>query len=277
MIRKIIIILVLVILSVITAILVFERSAAPVKPSLESFFRVLGKPVKTLDRLITKIIMVNNEEERKLGELLAQEYKQDYYFDPKDIKIQERLQSLLDKLAADYNPKKFKWKINLYYDSANAFALPGGVIYFSKQLYDLLDNEAEIVAILAHEKGHIDLGHCIDLYRKEAKRGSISNLGSIETIITSLPSFFMSIAYSKYAEDEADQYAFETLIRLGYSPFALSATFKKLYSLNENNKSKSNILIDFFKTHPSLPIRIENWHEAAVRFSKLHPNFHEGR
>jgi predicted Zn-dependent protease len=87
----------------------------------------------------------------------------------------------------------------------------------------------------------------------------------------------MSIAYSKYAEDEADQYAFETLIRLGYSPFALSATFKKLYSLNENNKSKSNILIDFFKTHPSLPIRIENWHEAAVRFSKLHPNFHEGR
>ena len=277
MIRKIIIILVLVILSAITAILVFERSAAPVKPSLESFFRVLGKPVKTLDRLITKIIMVNNEEERKLGELLAQEYKQDYYFDPKDIKIQERLQSLLDKLAADYNPKKFKWKINLYYDSANAFALPGGVIYFSKQLYDLLDNEAEIVAILAHEKGHIDLGHCIDLYRKEAKRGSISNLGSIETIITSLPSFFMSIAYSKYAEDEADQYAFETLIRLGYSPFALSATFKKLYSLNENNKSKSNILIDFFKTHPSLPIRIENWHEAAVRFSKLHPNFHEGR
>lgn len=277
MIRKIIIILVLVILSAIAAILVFERSAAPVKPSLESFFRVLGKPVKTLDRSITKIIMVNNEEERKLGELLAQEYKQDYYFDPKDIKIQERLQSLLDKLAADYNPKKFKWKINLYYDSANAFALPGGVIYFSKQLYDLLDNEAEIVAILAHEKGHIDLGHCIDLYRKEAKRGSIPNLGSIETIVTSLPSFFMSIAYSKYAEDEADQYAFETLIRLGYSPFALSATFKKLYSLNENNKSKSNILIDFFKTHPSLPIRIENWHEAAVRFSKLHPNFHEGR
>ena len=72
MIRKIIIILVLVILSAITAILVFERSAAPVKPSLESFFRVLGKPVKTLDRLITKIIMVNNEEERKLGELPGQ-------------------------------------------------------------------------------------------------------------------------------------------------------------------------------------------------------------
>ena len=36
----------------------------------------------------------------------------------------------------------------------NAFAVPGGFVYTTRQLVTLMDNEAELAAVLGHEVGH---------------------------------------------------------------------------------------------------------------------------
>jgi len=41
----------------------------------------------------------------------------------------------------------------------NAFAVPGGYVYITRQLMALMDNEAELAFALGHEAGHIAANH----------------------------------------------------------------------------------------------------------------------
>ena len=44
---------------------------------------------------------------------------------------------------------------------ANAFALPDGVIVFTDELIGLLESDAEILAVFAHEYGHVVERHSL--------------------------------------------------------------------------------------------------------------------
>ena len=98
---------------------------------------------------------------------------------------------------------------------------------------------------------------------------------TLDISISSLPTssifnFFLRIQHSKYSENEADNYAFETLIQLNYCPLALGTSFEKLEKIDECSK-KGKLLSDYFKSHPSSNIRSENWLEVGKRYIKNHP------
>ena len=38
----------------------------------------------------------------------------------------------------------------------NAFAIPGGYVYVTRQLVSLMNNEAELAGVLGHEVGHVE-------------------------------------------------------------------------------------------------------------------------
>ena len=52
-------------------------------------------------------------------------------------------------------------------DIPNAFALPGGYVYITSSLFDQLETEAELAAIMGHEVAHVDLKHCIERLQYE--------------------------------------------------------------------------------------------------------------
>ena len=54
----------------------------------------------------------------------------------------------------------------------NAFAIPGGYVYVTRQLLALMNDEAELASVLGHEVGHVAARH-------SNKRNSTSTLGSI--------------------------------------------------------------------------------------------------
>src|SRR5687768_16105011 len=57
----------------------------------------------------------------------------------------------------------------------NAFAVPGGYLYITRQLLGLMNDEAELASVLGHEAGHIAARHS-----SERKRtGILSQLGAI--------------------------------------------------------------------------------------------------
>ncbi len=51
-------------------------------------------------------------------------------------------------------------------DDVNAFAAPGGFILVTRGALALMDNEAELAGVLAHEVGHVDQKHVLKEIRR---------------------------------------------------------------------------------------------------------------
>ncbi|HEY1146520.1 MAG TPA: M48 family metalloprotease, partial [Allosphingosinicella sp.] len=57
----------------------------------------------------------------------------------------------------------------------NAFAVPGGYVYVTRQLLGLMDDEAELASVLGHEVGHIAADHS----KQRQDRGLLTQLGAL--------------------------------------------------------------------------------------------------
>jgi len=96
---------------------------------------------------------------------------------------------------------------------ANAFALPGGFMVITDELVDLSDNNDEIVAVLAHELGHVKKRHAL----RQALQGTISGLviiaitGDVSSIAAGLPAIMLNLRYTRELEIEADNYSLASL------------------------------------------------------------------
>lgn len=112
----------------------------------------------------------------------------------------------------------------------NAFAVPGGYLYVTRQLVGLMNDEAELASVLGHEAGHIAAQHS-----KERQRASILSqilavgaavlTGSGELgQLAGQVSQGLVLSYSRKQEYEADDLGVRYLAAAGYDPTA-SATF----------------------------------------------------
>lgn len=139
------------------------RPPASLAPSLALPFQLLGTPVHLVDRLASRVVPVDSVDERALGDTLRNRYNAQV--DPSDPG-----QIYLDRLLLplrSHTRRPFPYRAYLTGDCGgpNAMALPGGVILVCRELLDTLGSESELVAVLAHEMGHIELAHTFDLVR----------------------------------------------------------------------------------------------------------------
>lgn len=284
-------------------VLVQSKQEAPLGLSLETLLRVLGKPLKTVDRLVTRIVHITPEEERRLALLFLPDLEKKRFIkilekdlqtkkspqERKDIqemqdwarKTESYLQSLMDMLAKNHNPRGLTYRVFLVPGGPNAHALPGGLISVTTGMIDVLETESQIVAVLAHEKGHIDLGHGLDRLRFMATSADLDalTLGNLaKGLADVLFTLILNHTYSKTQEYEADFYAYETLLSLGYDPegqgqsdFLLLRARPQDTPRQRLKKSPTNPFADYLKTHPSSEIRSENFINRAQRFKALHP------
>src|SRR5690606_14603596 len=64
------------------------------------------------------------------------------------------------------------WTFGIIDDGeVNAFAAPGGYILMTRGLYDLLADDAEIAAVIAHELGHVVQRDHYEVIRKQEVAG----------------------------------------------------------------------------------------------------------
>ena len=96
---------------------------------------------------------------------------------------------------------------------ANAMALPGGTIVVTDGLMALARDDREVLAVLAHEAGHVD--------RRHGMRGLVQDslismllalvIGDVSALAAAASSSVLEASYSRDLEREADAYAIETL------------------------------------------------------------------
>jgi predicted Zn-dependent protease len=142
-------------------------------------------------------------------------------------------------------------------------------------LLSTLRSEAELVAVLSHEVGHIEQGHCFDAVKFQlvtAKVGA-ETLGELADLASR---FLVRHAFSKTQENEADEYAWSRLTGSHYDPAAAGGAFAAMIawvrasSPGGGGSAHANLLRDYFSSHPPLEIREAKYRERAESWWRSH-------
>jgi len=137
----------------------------------------------------------------------------------------------------------------------NAFAVPGGYLYFYTGIIKFLDNEAQFAGVMGHEMAHVSKRHSI---KRLEKAYGIQLLFAIilgdspsamAQIAADLAAGLSSLAFSRTDEYQADEFAVKYLYNTSYDARGIAGFFTKMESATHPP--------EFLSTHPSPENRIE--------------------
>jgi len=152
----------------------------------------------------------------------------------------------------------------------NAFAVPGGFVYFTRGIMAHFNNEAEFAGVLGHEIGHVTARHSARQYSRQM----LGQVGLIAGIIVS-PKFaeFADVAsqglgllflkYGRDAETESDRLGVEYSTQIGYDATEMADFFQTLKRLSDQSGGR---LPTFMSTHPDPANRYEKTKALAQKW-----------
>lgn len=166
-------------------------------------------------------------------------------------------------------------------DQINAFAAPGGYVYFYTGLLGMMENEGELVAVLAHEISHVVARHGVKRLQAALGVQLAHELVFGEDPAPALDAAInvgLGLTFAKYSRDnerEADQYGVEYMVRAGYDPSAAATMFEKLAAAGD--QGSSNIFEALARSHPETQERINNVNAQIASMGTLPANLTIGR
>ena len=149
----------------------------------------------------------------------------------------------------------------------NAFAVPGGYVYITRQLMTLLDDESELAFVLGHETGHIAANHA-QARQSAARRNSILGvLGAILGSVVGGEAFggmisqsamryaqLSTLSFSRDQEYQADVLGTRYISAAGYDSLAgtrVLAALTRSSALETRIQGRENrSLPEWASTHP---------------------------
>lgn len=136
---------------------------------------------------------------------------------------------------------------------ANAFALPDGSIVMLDEMVKLTQDDKELIAVLAHERGHIERRHAMRMVLQSSAVGLVLAwyVGDVSSLLATVPAVVAQANYSRDMEREADKYAEQTLKFNALSPCLLASVLQKL----EASHRSFNTQPDYLASHPSTKAR----------------------
>lgn len=252
--------------------LLADRAAdAPRDASFKPAFELLGRGAKTLDRALSRAVPVNELDEKEFGDAIALRYGRNSDVTDADHRYVNGIVAYLAGRAR----RPFLYRAFIVKsDTPNAFALPGGIVLVTRGLLAALGSESELAAIVAHEMGHIERGHCFDAVRFEllARKTGTEPLGKLADFAMNL---MLRHGFSKSQEAESDEYAFEMLCARAYDPGGVAGAFGSLirYAEARGPRAESGALNpfrDYFATHPDTAQRRERYEARARGWRAAH-------
>lgn len=140
----------------------------------------------------------------------------------------EKLIPAHQKNLADDDPQKIPFKFYVVRDKdPNAFATANGIIVIHSGMINLLENEAQLAAVLAHEIAHSTQEHSWRQMNKDKNKrtallvgtlaASVFGLGGVANILQ-LTMLAMQNGYSRRLENQSDRIGLEYMVDAGYDP-----------------------------------------------------------
>lgn len=152
---------------------------------------------------------------------------------------------------------------------ANAFALPGGTVVLTDELVALAKNPDEIDGVLAHEIGHVEARHTLQIIYRAAGLAIMVGViagdsGQMVDTLLSQAAALQQLSYSREFETEADMRSVELMLMAGErrNPLAFVDLLDRLIEQVSPGASRENE--GFLSTHPGNP----NRRDAALRHAR---------
>ncbi len=217
------------------------------------------------------VVLFSIENDKQLGAQVAAEIEADESFvilSPEEYPdAYNYLQDMTDNiLASDEVTYKdeFVWKIHIIDDDVlNAFCTPGGYIYVYTGLIKYLERADDLAGVMGHEIAHADQRHS----SKQLQRAyGIQILLSIALgeessqlaqMVGQIAGTGATLAFSRDAESEADDYSVEYLSDTDYACNGAASFFQKLLDSGQSGGP------EFLSTHPSPDNRVEDINAKA--------------
>ena len=212
-------------------------------------------------------MLISEQEEIDMGKKVDASVIKEYglYDDPRLTAYVSDMGRRLGKLS--HRPQlEYSFKI-LDSPVVNAFAAPGGYLFFTRGILATLNSEAELAGVMGHEIGHVTARHSA----QQLSKAQAAQIGLIipqvlgVPLLSGLAQVGMGLFFMKYSRDnerEADSLSVEYATKAGYDASQMAGFFETLQRMNP--QSDKSGLPAWFATHPSPEDR-----EQAIRAQAL--------
>lgn len=207
-------------------------------------------------------MLIGRDQEIAIGEEAAPEFEDTFQGLVRDEQVQRyvrRVGADVSEVAEREMPYEFA---ALRSEVPNAFALPGGKVYVTVGLLEVMESERELAAVLAHEVGHIAAQHNVQALQRQVGAGILVDVavrvagddsgqaaGKVTQIVTGLG----NLRYSRQDEYQADLLGIRYMSRAGYNPWGMVELLTRLEAIGGRGGGS---LTEFFSTHPLTEKRI---------------------
>jgi predicted Zn-dependent protease len=215
--------------------------------------------------------LLSRDEEVALGAEAAPQFTTEYGGKVPDDRLQQYVTGIGKKMAAETegdNPS-LPWEFTLLNtDVINAFALPGGKVFFTRGLAKELTNEAQMAGVLGHEIGHVTARHAnqrissqllfnaglaVSAVVVEASGNRrAQQIGGYGIPALAIGGNLVFLKFGRDEESEADSLGMRYMSNVGYDPHGQLEVMQTLARL-----SKGASQPELLSTHPLPETRIE--------------------
>jgi len=178
-----------------------------------------------------------------------------------DQALQAKVEQIGEKVVAgsDAKQSEYPYAFHLLADTQtiNAFALPGGQVFITRALLNLLDSEGELAGVLGHEVGHVVGRHTAEQIAKSQLIQGLAGAAGVGLYDPDHPQSataaqmavlvgnMINMKYSRGDESQADQLGVRFMAEAGYDPRSML----KVMQILEQSGGGSN-QPEFMSSHP---------------------------
>jgi predicted Zn-dependent protease len=203
-----------------------------------------------------QLMLVSEAQEIAMGKGADQEAVAAYGLYP-DPDVQAYVEQLGKRLATASERPSLPWSFKVVDDPAvNAFALPGGYIYVTRGIMAHLRSEAELVAVMGHEIGHVTARHSASQMSKQqlAMGGLILGMAVQPELqqFAGLAQQGLGLLFLKFGRDDenqADELGLRYMTLEHYDPREMLEVFGVLDGVTR--AEGGGRMPDWLSTHPS--------------------------
>lgn len=217
-----------------------KRAAFALPPSVNASLGTEG--LELLDRMVFSPSELGEEEKKRLTDdfnSVVREFK-----DIKGLRLEFRKSTAL---------------------GANAIALPSGIIVVTDAFVELIEDDNEAKAVIAHEAGHVAGRHSLRMLLQSSAVALIvstitGDVTSITALSATLPTIMLEAKFSKEFETEADDYSYDYLVKNNIPTVHFANILERMTEARGVEKG-SKERYGYLSSHPATNARVKRFKE----------------
>ncbi len=247
------------------ALVAAERNAVEAPVGAHSILYLVADSQRDLTRMPSRFMRIPDQDEVNFGDTLAESILLNRQMTPEDHESERELRAIAERIAPHAGRRGIPIRVHLIPDRSmvNAFAIPGGRVFFGAGLLETLRSEDQVAFIVAHEIEHVDRYHCAERLQVETALRKIP-LGAV----LGIPVAVFQAGYSKEEELEADREGVKLAASAGYSAEGALDVFRVFLDLGDEAEPAArtpqeelgqvtlSVVSGYFRSHPLTRERI---------------------